>query len=291
MHKDRMSCDLESIQNLGISPEATMIDKSHSIENIHKKQKILKSVVYSIFLTMLVSIILVGSGILFLNRVTIDSVEISGDITLPSDIVNQRLEITFPSPYFDVDINQIAVNFMDYPLIYHADVRKSVFGVLYIDLERSNPIVSILSTQNDIQEPAYFDENGRCVQVGTRIGIADVPILSGVTLVDPFVGVFLPDWIQVLLQDLSRIQKEDMLLYKRVSEINIQDKGQEYRVLEIFFIGANTSFITDINITTNSLSQLWIFAEKVSSSKKLQEFEYFDVRQGVIIGKKKAEVL
>lgn len=252
----------------------------------NNKVMLLKNMLRSIITVVFMSVVLLGGIIWYLSGVAITKINITGDIRISNEVLLKQMRIQFPITYFQVDIQTITQRLEEHPLIYRASVSKKISGKLLIALERSNPLVSVLSKIDGIQTPSYFDNNGRCVQVGVGLGIVDVPILSGITLVNPEIGVYLPEWLLELTNNLSNIRRENPELFRNISEIEIQDQGLDYRILMITFIGYDARFIIDININNTILLQLWKFANTVSSTESLLEFDYFDVRQGVIIGKR-----
>lgn len=244
-------------------------------------------VIISIALTILMGLILFLIFLSFLHNIIISTINITGNVILDNKELLQIIEIELPAPYFEVNTYDITARFEEHPLVYKANITKRISGKLDIFLERSDPVVGVLATVNHTQTPIYFDKYGKCVQVGVGMGIVEVPIISGIELVNPQVGVYLPDWLKALLLDIDTIKHEDLSLYNSVSEFSIHDKGQEYRIMEINFVDYTISFITELKINTKSLLELKKLANRISLSTKITDFDYFDIRQGVIIGKKR----
>lgn len=244
--------------------------------------KLLKGILIFSWIAMLGT----GIGFVILSRVALTEINLTGDKILSYQALLNQMNISLPEKYFHINSREIESTLTTHPLIYKAEVKKTIFGVLEVYIERSQPVVSILSSKNGGNIPSYFDNDGRCVQVGVAQGIVDVPIVSGVKLINPSIGIHLPSWMKPLMNDISIIKQESRDLFRKISEIYIQDEGEGYRVLQIYFSGLKSSFITDMNITSHSIEQLWILANKFSTNPQFDNFDYFDTREGIIIGKR-----
>ncbi len=225
--------------------------------------------------------------LMYVQRVEITSIVIKGDIKLTAKEIKSYINIDIPTAYLKINTVEISKKLRQHPLIYSARVKKKFDGTLVLLLTRSIPLVTMLATINGIATPVYFDKDGKCVQVGTKGGIVDVPIVSGLKLIDPRVGVYLPAWAQEVLASLATIKKEHSALFHSVSEFKIHSHGDNYKTLEIWFADFKQKYIADIGINVKHLQKIWYFAEKISKETFAQDFESFDVRQGVIIAKKK----
>lgn len=276
-------------KNLNLPQETVRLNSNMTSTHKKKEKKYAyKNILYSVMLTILGFVVLGIVVITFVSKIQIHTLKMSGDIILPKEILQTQIKIELPQKYFDVNTRDIKDRIEAHPLIYQAKVNKSLSGKLNVILERSNPLVSTLAEVNGVFKPVYFDKLGRCVQVGAGLGVVDVPIISGLTLVNPSVGVYLPEWVQDIIKRLNDIRLQNAKLYKQISEIAIRDMGEEYRILEITFTHLKPRFITNVQIDTHIMMKIWQLGNKIvnSSNTELLNFDYFDIRQGVIIGKR-----
>lgn len=228
--------------------------------------------------------------LLFLGYVKnkeISSITLHGNVSLSLNDIKKYVGITFPINYLDVHTSAIEKKLTKHPLIYSTDVKKNFNGELIITVTRSMPLVAILGTVNGVSTPVYFDKNGKCVQVGVKGGIVDVPIISGIDLIDPKLGVYVPNWLQDFFTNLATIKKENRKLFHSVSEFKLVSNQDNYKTLEIWFTKFKQKYIISMNIDTKYLERVWIFADRINKETFSYEFDSFDIRQGVIIGKKR----
>ncbi len=226
----------------------------------------------------------------YVRRVEITSIVIEGDVLLSAREVKSYINIDMPVDYLSLSTAVVSKRLQEHPLIYSARVKKTFDGKLLLALTRSMPLVAVLATVGGVATPVYFDKGGKCVQVGTRGGIVDVPILSGIALVDPHLGVYLPSWARDFVAALATIKKEQSALFHSVSEFKIHSSGKGYKILEIWFADFKQKYITEIDIDAKHLQKLQRFADRISKEAFAKDFESFDVRQGSIIAKKKRAI-
>lgn len=220
------------------------------------------------------------------RRAEIKDITVKGDVALSEQEIKRIADVKLPVLYLDINTAKIEKRLEDHPLIYSARVKKTMSGELVLILTRSQPLVAVLATVNGVEMPAYFDAAGRVVQVGVEGGIVDVPVVSGLALVDPAAGVFAPEWVKEFLASLAKIKKSNSALFNSVSEFRIVSDADAYRMLEIWFTQFPQKYITSIDIGVKDLEKLFVFADRINKEQFAAEFSSFDVRQGVIIGKR-----
>ncbi len=245
-----------------------------------------KVFLWSIIWTFTIFVVAIVFFVSFIQKIDINRINLYGDIAFSVKDLKKYMGIELPIPYAKANIKAMKKAIEAHPLVYKSHIRKTLRGEINITLERSIPLVVVLAKVNGKEVPAYFDKTGKSVQVGLQGGIVDVPVLSGIEIINPEVGVFLPQWVVTFLKKVAIIKKENKAVFSHISEWRIVSFKDGYRIIELWFKDYQSKFITEVDISTEKLEKIWYFAENITKEGFFNGFESFDVRQGVIIGKK-----
>lgn len=263
------------------------MNEIRKVDNISSLSKRFRQSIWVVLWLIPILSVLFLLFLMYVQRVEITSVVVEGDVRLTAKEVKSYINIDIPAAYLTISTTEISKQLQRHPLIYSVRVKKKFDGTLVLFLTRSMPLVTVLARVKGTLTPVYFDKEGKCVQVGVQGGIVDVPIVSGLTLVDPHIGVYLPAWAQEILGSLATIKEEHSALFHSVSEFKIHSRGDNYKTLEIWFTHFKQKYITEADIDAKHLQKIWYFADRINKEAFAQNFESFDLRQGIVIAKKK----
>ena len=115
-------------------------------------------------------------------------------------------------------------------LVESASVVKRFPDRISIFLQPRKAVAQSLATIGDRQVPVYFDKNGVVFQIGTEVqGLSNsrtdnLPVLSGIVIAEPSLGMHLPSVLIPLLDELETILSGTPALMAAVSEIQVNRK-------------------------------------------------------------------
>ena len=115
-------------------------------------------------------------------------------------------------------------------LVESARVVKRFPDRISIFLEQRKAVARSLVTVEDRQLPVYYDKKGVVFQIGGEISQAsaapsvNLPILSGLIITEPSLGMRLPAALLPLLEECDRILAASPELMSAISEIRINRK-------------------------------------------------------------------
>ena len=247
---------------------------------MRKKYPIVRYILLFSSIIAVISILL----LLYIYNQKITSIHIEGDTYLSREDIQNITKLQLPQRYIDIDKKSIINVLEAYPLIYTAKIKKTLSETLVIVLTRARPIISILATVNGKKIPSYFDNEGKCIQVGVQNGIVDVPILSGVLIQNPTPGIVLPVWLISFIQQIDIIRKNNPSLFAKVSEFAIKHEDN-FTLVDIYFNEYAQYITSGINFDEELLSKMYYFLSRIVTIPKTQRFTSFEIIEGSVIGR------
>lgn len=244
------------------------------------------SILLSFFVFFLISLGIMG--MFYVKNLEITRVKIEGNLQLSEESLLKITGLELPRNYLDIKTAELRATLEEHPLIYRAKVSKTFKGALRILLSRSNPVVTVLSENEGDTLPLYFDRTGTCIQVGVQRGVIDVPVLSGVLVKNPVLGMQLPHWIQSFLQQIDIIKHDNPALIAKISEFRLRTLGN-YTMIEVYFNDTYQYVSTDPALDEELLSKMYSFIKNAEKNEKLRKFNSFEITHGVVIGRVDSE--
>jgi cell division protein FtsQ len=214
-------------------------------------------------------------------RLIIRKITLESDLGLTDSQILEMLNIkgeTWASLEESVLKNRLEA----YPVVRKAQVVKVFPDTLRLYVYRRRPLAVALFDDGLTPIPAVFDEEGYAVQVGVGSGSLDLPILSGPRFSEPALGARMPESIQVILGDLSRLRADDPKLFALVSEIEIVPHGTEGYDLKLYMNHIPIPILVDRNLTAESIRQAVLVLD-VLASGSAGRVEEADMRGGHVV--------
>ena len=152
------------------------------------------------------------------------------DITSYDEIARDRIfaiaGISDNSSFISTDARAVERALMNVSSIESVQVIKRFPDRLHIVLESRRPVASALATLNGLTVPVQFDNQGVIFQIG-RDEMASsntLPIVSGLFIEEPFLGMRLPPQFIPFFRELEKIEMSSPKLLEALSEIRIDLK-------------------------------------------------------------------
>jgi cell division protein FtsQ len=138
--------------------------------------------------------------------------------------------ITPQSSYIFTNTREMEALLSALPRIESAQVIKRYPGRLEINLQHRRPAAMALANAGDRTVPVLFDRQGVIFQIGSgfsRETLSGLPVISGLIIESPFLGMRLPARLLSFLEDLESIRNNAPELLTAVSEIRVDRRSSE----------------------------------------------------------------
>ena len=166
-------------------------------------------------------------------------IEISGFSYYDHDSLLAYAGISSESSFILTNISEVETLISSLPLIESVRVIKRFPGRLEINLISRRASALAFAYENGISTPVIFDRQGVIFQIGAddlQEIMPDLPVISGIIIEQPVVGMRLPARIFPLLENLDLIRINAPELLSAVSEIRIDRTSSEGYELTLFLI-------------------------------------------------------
>ncbi|MCL2232352.1 MAG: FtsQ-type POTRA domain-containing protein [Treponema sp.] len=186
-------------------------------------EKFLKAFIILAFLVL-------GGKMIWLMGVTpfrpLSRIDIVGYAGIPREQILAAAGITGMSSYFSTDVRVMETTLMaSFPVIQSARVFRHFPDRLQIVLEARRPVAAALATVGGRTVPVFFDSQGVIFQIGKGEREPPLlPVVSGITIENPVLGMRLPVMFGSFFRQLERIGTASPELLTAISEIRITPK-------------------------------------------------------------------
>ena len=182
-------------------------------------------------LLIAIAILVIAVKLIWLVGVTpfrpLSRIDIAGDAMIPHEQVISVAGITARSSFVTINTDSIESALLSIPTVQSARVFRHFPDRLFIVLDARRPVAAALVTQGGRSLPVLFDNQGVIFCIGGERGIdalARLPIISGITIENPFPGMRLPIMFASFFGQLERIANASPELLVAISEIRINPK-------------------------------------------------------------------
>ena len=166
-------------------------------------------------------------------------IEISGSSYYDEESLLEFAGITSESSYVFTNANEIQTRIASLPLIESVKVFKRYPGRLDIFVQNRRAAAMAFADAGGVTVPVVFDRQGVIFQIGTdylQDVMPELPVLSGLVIDKPDIGMYLPARFYSLLENLESIRMSAPELLSAVSEIRIDRRSSEGFDLTLFLI-------------------------------------------------------
>lgn len=214
-------------------------------------------------------------------RLVIKKITLESDLGLSDSQILEMLDIDGDT-WASLEETELQKRLEAYPVVRKAQVVKVFPDTLRLFVYRRKPLAVALLDGGGLPVPAVFDEEGYAVQIGTGSGSIDLPILSGPKFSEPSLGARMPESIQMILADLSKLRAEDPKLFSLVSEIEILPHGTEGYDLKMYMNHIPIPILVDRTLTVESVRQAVLVLD-VLATGSAGRVEEADMRGGHVV--------
>ena len=147
--------------------------------------------------------------------------------------------ITPQSSFIFTNTREIETAIAALPQIESVRVFKRFPGRLDIVIQNRSASAVAFASSGGITVPVLFDRQGVIFQIGSDNiieTVADLPVISGLIIEQPVLGMRLPARFFMLLEDLDAIRMNAPELLSAVSEIRIDRRSAEGFELTLFLL-------------------------------------------------------
>jgi len=151
-------------------------------------------------------------------------IEITGFDEISRAEILSTAGIGASSSYFSTDITEVENSLMGISSIESARIFKFFPGRMRIVLEGRKPVGFALAGTENGTVPVVFDSQGVIYEVGGKNLPDFYPVISGLVIEDPVLGMRLPGLFIPFLKELEKIEMSAPELLSAVSEFRIDRK-------------------------------------------------------------------
>jgi cell division protein FtsQ len=178
---------------------------------------------------IMIALIILGGELIMILLVNpclpFSKVEVIGMPELDRSMVLEKAGITMKSSYLSVNPRSVERRLQSLVVIESVKVLKRFPDSLRITLEGRKAVAMSFAVVQNRVSPVFFDKEGLVFMIGTT-GQAmapslSVPIISGIMLEQPFLGMRLPGIFSTLLSNLEAIHSAAPELLGAISEIQV----------------------------------------------------------------------
>ena len=188
------------------------------------------------------------------------------------------------SYYYEIDPAQIHRALEQLPMVRKAVVNKTFPDTLRITLFGRVPLSMLFFTTPDgISVPVVIDEEGVVFQIGAGISSWDLPVITGVKFKKLEAGAQLPDSVQPILRDLSRLKNEDPELFRLISELRLLPKSAGLPEILLYPMQYPVALRLSDPLDPAVLRNAWIILDLLARQRMLAEVGELDMRTGEVV--------
>ncbi|SRR6056297_300945 len=133
--------------------------------------------------------------------------------------------------FFDVKPKLISARLEQVPIIKSVEVGKEFPHGLTISITERNPLAALTVLDAHGMVPAYVDSSGVIFR-SKGVEFLDLPIISGIDVPSYKDGMQLPQVLIGFLKDLNKLQIDNPVLYRLISEVKfVKKNAADYEVV------------------------------------------------------------
>ncbi|MCL2601808.1 MAG: FtsQ-type POTRA domain-containing protein [Treponema sp.] len=177
---------------------------------------------------IILAVLALGGKMIWLIGITpftpLARIDIVGTTALSREYVLSTAGITSGSTFFSIDTKSMERALSSLPAVQSAQVFRHFPDRLQIILEGRRAVAVALVNAYGRSVPAFFDSQGVIFKIG-EADAASLPIISGISIENPVVGMRLPAAFAPFLMQLEKIGATSPELLASLSEIRINPRS------------------------------------------------------------------
>jgi len=243
------------------------------------KPKIEKALRWIIIIAL---IILVGELIMIFivnPCLPLSRVEVIGMPELDKKMILEKAGITSRSSYITVNPRIVEKRLQSLVVVDTAKVTKRFPDTVRITLEGRKAIAMSFGTIDGKVYPVFYDNQGLIFMIGNgnqNVAIPrSIPIISGILVEQPFLGMRLPVTFNNLLRDLERIRNSAPELLEAISEIQVNRNVFDRFDLTLYPVHNKVRIRIGNELTENMLRYVLLVVDVcVSRGVRVEEIDF-----------------
>lgn len=220
--------------NRNYKPGHSSIEAQRVKRRVEQDQRDLRRL-FSVIIAVLVFLLLAEivyhvfiAPYLVVNQVTIQA---ESDFPYTNEELLSLSGVKGDAYFFDVKPKLISARLEQVPIIKSVEVSKEFPHGLTISVTERNPLAALTVVDADGMVPAYVDSEGVIFR-SKGVEFLDLPIISGIDVPSYKDGMQLPQVLTGFLQDLNRLQIDNPVLYRLISEVKfVKKNAADYEVV------------------------------------------------------------
>ena len=184
--------------------------------------------------------------------------------------------------YVSADVREMEEALMEIVALESARVIKYYPGRLQIIVQKRQPVASAFVVMNGSTVPVLFDSKGVIYRIGgekrDEFLSSVLPVISGLEIRDPYLGMKLPDLYIPLLEEIEKVKDSAPNLLKIVSEIEINRKA--FDNFDLILYPIHKKIRVRLSEFNEYMLQYALLIIEVLSSEE-SGIEVFDFRSGI----------
>ena len=194
------------------------------------------------------------------------TVEIHGFDGFEGADVLRRANIMPGASYVSVNAKDAQKRLASHHLVESARVIKRFPDRLTVFLEPRRAVALSLANINGRQQPLYFDRHGVVFQIGGNVEAAsNLPVLSGLVIETPVLGMQLPPAFLPLLESFLKIACDSPELLAALSEIRINRKAYDDFDLLLYPVHSPIRIRLENNLSEDTLRYMMLMLDVFES--------------------------
>lgn len=182
--------------------------------------------------------------------------------------------------WLNFDTASVATKLARNPLYESVFVEKKIPNIIEISLKQREPVAVLFALVDNRTIALEVDKNGIVFRVGnTRID-QKLPILTGLTIDNPEVGIAVNQKIKPLLENISSLQRNSPVLLSSISEIKIEQKNYGGFELVLYPVLSSVRVRVDKALNEDTLQYMMLVLDVVKDLAL--DIDELDIRAGTV---------
>ncbi len=214
-------------------------------------------------------------------------VTISGCENLSAYEIKKISGLSENTKWIHINSSEISRSLILSPLIASATVEKEFPDRVLIKITERKPVAISFTEINGRTIPMEIDKDGVVFRIGAVSDVKNLPIVTGLTFVNPRAGMKINKQLSELFIQLDILQKKHSILVNEISEIKIEPGKYGGYDLRIFPVKTDFSIITSKLLTEDTLRYILLLIDVACDTGLNKIISELDIRGSSAIYKKR----
>ncbi len=214
-------------------------------------------------------------------------IKVSGNTSIKSSTLLTAIGLDANSTWFSVDADDVLSRLKDLSIVADAKVEKVFPDKVFISITEREACAMMFADHSGKTVPMLMDKTGTIFHIGWSSNIVRLPVLSGLTIENPRVGMHVHPDLAEVFEAISRLHQVNPTLLGEISEIKIEEKAFGNYELVLFPVRVGLPVRTTKELTQKSLQSMLLFLDAIPNIVDIASIEEIDIRSGSAVIKKR----